>query len=136
MMNEILTIACASTFFFGVLLLIVFGFFGYLRYIRYRETLALAEKGLVKPQRNGGEGRGTLIWGIVITGLGLALCLGLYPLGFMLGAADFPLYFGPWMVIGLVPTFFGLALVLAYLITSRERKDEEKPVERNEMLDE
>jgi hypothetical protein len=135
-MNEILTIACASTFFFGVLLLIVFGFFGYLRYIRYRETLALAEKGLVKPQRNGGEGRGTLIWGIVITALGLALCLGLYPLGFMLGAADFPLYFGPWMVIGLVPTFFGLALVLAYLITSRERKDEEKPVERNEMLDE
>jgi hypothetical protein len=122
---EAITIGFASTLFFGILAAIVFGFFAYLRYLRYKETLAFAEKGLLPPQ-HAANGKGTLRWGIVITGLGMALCLGLYPLGWATSPGDFPLNFGPWMLIGLVPTFFGLSLVLVYLLTREDHQDETK----------
>ena len=123
MNTEALQIGCVSTMFFGTLLIIIFGFFAYLRYLRYKETLVLAEKGLVRPT-DLGNGKGFLRWGIVITGLGLALCLGLYPMGWLVGSGDFPLNFGPWMLFGLVPTFFGLSLVLIYFLTSRRHGEE------------
>jgi hypothetical protein len=122
-MDESIAIACGSTLFFGTLSLIVFGFFAYLRHLRYKETIALAEKGLLRPERRA-NGKGTLRWGIVITALGIALCLGLYPFGWLAAPGEFPLNFGPWMVFGLVPTFFGLALVLIYYLTSREGREE------------
>jgi hypothetical protein len=115
-------IACGTTLFFGTLFLIVFGFFAYLRYLRYRETIALAEKGLIPPQSNR-NGKGTLRWGIVLTALGIALCLGLYPIGWIAAQGEFPLNFGPWMLIGLIPTFFGLGLVSVYYLTLRDQDD-------------
>jgi hypothetical protein len=87
-----------------------------MRYINYRETLALAEKGLVRPQKQS-DGKDALRWGIVITVVGLALWLGLWPLGFLPGIDVYPLGFGPWMLIGIVPTFSGLALILISLRT-------------------
>ena len=59
-----------------------------MRFIGYRETLHLAEKGLVRPDRtaNGG-GKDTLRWGVVITAVGLALCVGLYPIGLLPGSS-------------------------------------------------
>ncbi len=119
--------------FVGFVFFIVFGFFALMRYINYRETLALAEKGLVRPEPSRGNGKGTLRWGIVITALGLALCIGLYPFGFLGNVGHtFPLYFGPWMLFGLVPTFFGLALIVIYVITREEKPKEEaaKTLER------
>lgn len=109
------TIACAGTLgFFGLL----FGFILLYRYLNYRETLALAEKGLVRPPReHSGQGRAALVWGILITAVGLALTLGLWPLGLAFGANEYPLGFGPWMLVGLLPLFFGLALVLVYVLT-------------------
>lgn len=86
-----------------------------LRYISYRETLALAEKGLVRPERSR-DGKDTLRWGIIITALGLALTLGLYPFGLSL-PTQYPLGLGPWMLLGFVPLFFGLALILIYYVT-------------------
>lgn len=85
------------------------------RYLSYRETLALAEKGLARPERER-DGKDTLRWGIIIAALGLALTLGLYPLG-MHYRTTYPLGFGPWMLLGLVPLFFGLALILIYVLT-------------------
>jgi hypothetical protein len=120
-MSEAIAIACGVTLFFGVTLLIIFGFFGYLRYLKFKETVLLAEKGLLHPQENG-AGKTPLVWGIVITALGMALCLGLYPLGWSFAPGQFPLNFGPWMLLGLVPTFFGLALVLIYVLTRRPAK--------------
>ena len=117
-MEETFFLICGSTFFFGTLALIFFSFFAFIRYVRYRETLTLAEKGLVHP-RLAGNGKGTLRWGLVITGFGLALCVGLYPNGFVANAG-FPLHFGPWMLAGLLPTFFGLSLLAIYLLTSKE----------------
>jgi hypothetical protein len=130
-MDEAVTIPLASLLFF----LLLFGFLALMRYMSYRETLDLAEKGLVRGDlRRGGNGKDTLRWGIVITAVGLALCLGLWPLGF-LGRTQFPLGFGPWMLAGLLPTFFGLGLVLIYVVT-REKEDErgerkDDPAERH-----
>ena len=102
---------------------LLFGFIALMRFMGYRETMALAEKGLVRGElrRNGG-GKDSLRWGIVITAVGLALCVGLYPIGFVTGL-NFPLGMGPWMLVGLLPTFFGLGLVLIYVVT-REKSDE------------
>jgi hypothetical protein len=118
--EEAIMIPCASLAFF----FLVFGFIALLRYLHYRETLALAEKGLVRGDlQRGGNGKDTLRWGIAITALGLALCIGLYPLGFAGGRASFPFGFGPWMLAGLLPMFFGLALVLIYVLTREDDKE-------------
>jgi MFS family permease len=104
--------------------IVFFSIFGYLalhRYLEYKETVALAEKGLIKP-REPGDGKDSLRWGIVITAIGLALTVGLYPLGALVdrGGTTFPLGFGPWMLVGLLPLFFGLGLILIYLVTRPE----------------
>jgi hypothetical protein len=111
-------IPCCGTLAFFVVL---FGFIVVMRYLGYRETMALAEKGLVRPPRS--DGKDTLRWGIVIAALGLALCVGLYPIGFVTGDA-FPFGLGPWLLAGFIPMFFGLALVLIYVLTREEKKPE------------
>lgn len=118
-MNEFLYPCLGFVGFFIVL----FGFIALMRFLSYRETLALAEKGLIRPGRARGDGKDTLRWGIVITAIGMALCVGLYPIGFV-ADAGFPLGFGPWMLAGLLPTFFGLGLVVIYVLTREEKKKE------------
>jgi hypothetical protein len=100
---------------FGIgLPLIIFGFIALMRYINYRETIALAEKGLVKPAKAQKNGLNALRWGIVLASIGLALIVGLFPEG------------GPVLLVGLIPTFFGLGLVLIYVLTRvSDKKDEE-----------
>ncbi|MBI3243950.1 MAG: hypothetical protein HYZ49_16835 [Chloroflexi bacterium] len=111
----------------------LFAFAGIMRYLSYRETMALAEKGLVRPDKARGNGKDTLRWGIAIAAIGMALCVGLYPIGFLGSGTRFPLGLGPWMLAGLIPTFFGLALVLIYVLTREEKpkdvapKDDGKP---------
>lgn len=119
-MNDIVPI-CIAAMFFLVLPLIFFGFFALLRYIRYRETIAMIDKGVFVP-RPEPNGKGTLTWGIVIAALGIALCIGLYPLGWLVAPGMFPLNFGPWMLLGLVPAAFGLALIVIYLLTNRKKE--------------
>lgn len=108
-------------FVFFILLLvglgIPFGYAAYARSRRHKETMAMIEKGLLPPGKHKGNGKGALRWGIVITFLGVALCMGLYPLGIVFGFGEFPLNFGPWMLIGLIPTFFGLSLVVVHYAT-------------------
>jgi hypothetical protein len=110
---------------------LVFGFILLMRFLAYKETLELAEKGLVKPQRIG-NGKGALVWGIIIAAVGLALILGLWPLGFGFGGSNYPLGFGPWMLFGLVPTFFGVALILIYVLTREEKKESGDEAEKME----
>ena len=115
-------------------LFLIFLFIVVMRYITYQETLKLAEKGLVRPPRSNGSGKGTLIWGIIITAIGLALLLGLWPLGVMIGT-NIPLGFGPWMLAGLLPTFFGLALILIYVLThenGKEKQLDDEKIEKSE----
>ena len=85
-----------------------------MRYLRYRETLALAEKGLVRVERMAANGKDTLRWGIALTAVGLALSVGIYPIGFWIDpAGQLPLRFGPWMLVGLLPMIIDkLALII------------------------
>ncbi len=100
-----------------ILLFLILGFVVLMRYISYRENLAYAEKGLLPPQK-AGNGKGALIWGIIVGSIGLALCLGLWPIGF--DQRQFPLGLGPWMLFGLIPLFFGLGLILIHFLTRKE----------------
>jgi hypothetical protein len=99
---------------------IPFAVFAYVRYLRYKETITLAERGLLRPERPR-RNRDTLRWGIVIMMLGIGLSCGLWPLGFMASwSGDMPFGIGPWMVLGFLPFFFGLALVVIHWVNKRE----------------
>lgn len=98
-------------------LALLFAFLTFLRYMSYRETIALAEKGLSRPER--APGKGLLRWGILVTGLGIGLSLGLYLAGFNSGQ-NYPLHLGPWMLGGFVPLFLGLALILSHFLTQKD----------------
>lgn len=106
-----LTVICGSVLFFAV----PFIFFGFMRYLRYKETIALAEKGLVHQSyanRNGNKR--TLRWGVIVTAIGSALCLGLWPIGFYVDNSFLGL--GPWMLPGLIPAFFGAGLLILHYL--------------------
>src|SRR5215208_5410509 len=96
---------------------IIFGFLAFLRYMKYKETIALAEKGLTAPESK--SNRPLLRWGIILTALGLALTLGLYLFGFDFSNI-YPLHLGPWMLGGFVPLFLGLGLVLLHYLSEKE----------------
>jgi hypothetical protein len=98
-------------------LTIIFGFLAFMRYMNYKETLALAERGLSRPEAK--TTKGLLRWGILITGLGIALSLGLYFVGFN-ASQNYPLHLGPWMLGGFVPLFLGLALILSHFLTQKD----------------
>ena len=68
----------------------------------------------MKPEQK--TGKGLLRWGVVVTGLGIALSLGLYTIGFSAGD-NYPLHLGPWMLGGFVPLFLGLSLILIHILT-------------------
>jgi hypothetical protein len=99
------------------ILIVIFAFVGYMRYISYKETLFLAEKGLTRPEQKANNG--LLRWGVVTAALGVAFTLGLYPFGFATGE-EYPLHLGPWMLGGFVPLFLGIGLVLLHYLTKRE----------------
>lgn len=68
-----------------------------------------------------GAGRGMMVWGLVLAGIGLGLTFALWPIGFIAnsasgGSVNFPLGLGPWMLAGFVPLFVGLALILGYVM--------------------
>jgi len=111
-MNDIVPVFGVSS-----VLVIIFAFIVLMRYIRYKETLALAEKGLVHPEQP--MTKGLLRWGVVVTALGIAFTVGLYPFGFASGE-KYPLHLGPWMLAGFVPLFLGVSLILLHYLTGKE----------------
>ncbi|MDY7075559.1 MAG: DUF6249 domain-containing protein [Chloroflexota bacterium] len=116
----------------STILIIIFGFVALIRWFEHREIMAMVEKGMLPKQHanapRGRNGRGLLGWGIALAMLGLALMIGLWPLGFTRliampgtdGGNAYPLHFGPWMLIGLIPLFVGLALLIFYFVTRKE----------------
>ena len=111
---ETLAIGLTLTMIFSI----PFAFFAYIRYLRYKETIALAERGLLRPTESK-NGRGTLRWGIVLAFVGFALVLSLLPIGFLIDE-DSSMVFGPWMLLGCLPMFFGLALIVIYALTRND----------------
>ena len=115
-------------------LVAIFGTVVLMRWFKHREILALAEKGLLPAQyaqyMSASRGRGLLGWGIALVALGLALMIGLWPIGFVTqaphtGESLYPLNFGPWMLAGLIPLFIGLALLITHFLTRNNEKTPE-----------
>ncbi len=123
-MNDL--IPCMGSLGFFVL---IFGTIALFRWFRHREILTLAEKGLLPEQyakyisASQSWSRGSLGWGIALAALGLALMLGLWPIGAIYGS--YPFGFGPWMLVGLIPLFLGLALLIIYVLVRKEEATED-----------
>ena len=100
-----------------MIFLVVFGFIGFIRYMEYKETVALAERGLLreKEKREQNDKIGaTRNWGIVIFITGIGLTIGLSMVG---GSAS---------IFGIIAVFFGLSLiVLSHVNRSEEEEKEE-----------
>jgi hypothetical protein len=105
-----------------LLLVILFGFLTLNRYLSYKERVALARLGFTANElghsgdimRQGNRG---VLWGGVITMMsGLALLLGLSPLGS-----------GVWLIAGLLPLFVGVGMLLIYFITAGTQNRQTEP---------
>ena len=119
-----------SAFVFILLLTVMglpLGLVAYISRLRHIERLNMIEKGIDVTPRKATNGKDTLRWGIMIASLGAAISISLFPLGFLFPTSTFPLHFGPWMGIGLLPLFFGLGLILIYYLTKDGKpKDKEE----------
>lgn len=99
--------AVGPVFFF----LLLFGFILLMRDTLYPEKVLLIERGLDNPlEQRRSDGKYALRWGLATVLLGVALTLGLWPIGYMpgTGAEYLPLRMGPWLLGGFIPLFFGL----------------------------
>jgi hypothetical protein len=99
---------CAA---FSLALLIVFSYLAYSRYLRYRERLALAEKGLSLPEHKPQPGAAPR-WGVLVSVVGVALLLGLLPLALQRAWI--------WLFFALLPLFIGASLLLIYVLTRHD----------------
>jgi hypothetical protein len=103
-----------------IALAIFLGFIALLRYIDHRERMALIARG-INPNRERRARRsvGVLRAGLITGMVGLALTIGLYPLGYMLPASftSTPLHVGPWLLPGLIPLGVGGALVISVYLS-------------------
>ena len=110
----------AALFAWSLALVTFLGFIVLLRYIDHRERMALISRGIdpnrPRQKRRGG---GVLRAGLIILMVGLALTVGLYPVGFMLppGYSTGPFKAGPWLLPGLIPLGVGCALIISYYLT-------------------
>ena len=119
-----------------IALAIFSGFIVMLRYLDHRERMAMIARGLDPRLRRQRKGIGVLRAGLIITMVGLALTIGLYPLGFMLPPAftSTPFHVGPWLLPGLIPLGVGSALIISHYLGQdtepphRDPRDDEPQV--------
>ncbi len=105
-------------------LAIFFGFIVLLRYLHHKERMALITQGInpAAPHRTEDpqrliRSRRMLRAGLIIAMVGLALTVGLYPVGFFLPATiTAPFHLGPWLLPGLIPLGVGVALIVSYYL--------------------
>ena len=103
---EILAVGLAATAFFGVVL----GFIALMRWLRYKETIELAQQGLLHPRQEARATRRmnrTRRSGIITAAVGAAMTFGLGTIGLEPGM---PLL-GPWLLGGLIPLSIGIGLI-------------------------
>lgn len=100
-------------------LAIFFGFIILLRYLQHRERIALIAHGIAPYRlREQRRSRGILRAGLITGMVGLALTIGLYPIGYILPPAfsETPWHVGPWLLPGLIPLGVGIALIASYYL--------------------
>ena len=90
-----------------------------LRYLAHRERMAMIKSGIdLSRLHRRRRGSGVLRAGLIIFMVGLALTVGLYPIGFMIPSTyvSMPLGAGPWLLPGLVPLGVGTALIISHYL--------------------
>lgn len=98
------------------------GFIAVVRYLDHRERMSMIEHGIFATpeanQRRVARGTAVLRGGLITAGVGIAVTLGLYTLGYLLPPPfnAVPGRLGPWLLPGLIPTFVGLALIASYYL--------------------
>ena len=104
-------------------LVIFLGFIVLLRYIDHRERMAMISRGIDPNRwRSNRRGTGVLRAGLITLMVGLALTVGLYPIGFMIPPAyTIPFRAGPWLLPGLIPLGVGSALIIGYYLAQDDR---------------
>lgn len=96
----------------SVVIIAVLAFTAIMRYIAYRERVALVERGvdldaLFRSQRLGRQGNRGILWaGAITASSGLGLLLGLWTLGR-----------GVWLLAGFLPLSVGLGMLAIYYVT-------------------
>ncbi len=121
-MNDLLIIALG-----WLLVFIVFmSFLSLRRYLEHRERMAMIARGITPPDKRRNSltrpllmrRTGVLQGGLITAMVGLALTLGLYPIGFYVPPSlAGPYHIGPWLLAGLVPLAVGGALILGHYLT-------------------
>ena len=102
-----------------IALAIFLSFIVLLRYIQYRERMALIAHGFnpnaVRKRR---LNSGMLRAGLITMMVGLSLTVGLYPVSFLLPTMvdAVPFHLGPWLLPGLIPLGVGIALTVSYYL--------------------
>jgi hypothetical protein len=138
-MNDLLVIALG-----WLLVLVVFlSFLSLRRYLEHRERMAMIIRGITPPDKRRNtlpkpllmRRAGVLQGGLITAMVGLALTLGLYPIGFMVPPALVaPYHIGPWLLAGLIPLAVGSALIIGHYLTPG-RPVEMPPAARTVHLD-
>ena len=124
-MNDVfLTLAIGISV--SLMFAVVLGFISFMRWLRYKETIELAQRGLIKPKRGGDQPLSrTYRTGIIISAVGIAMTCGLATIGFEDGSP----IIGPWLIGGLIPLSIGLAMVyISGRGNSAESSDQEYPI--------
>ena len=108
-----------------------FGFIVLWRYLQHRERMALIRSGINpdsarSPSRKR-RSRGILRAGMITGMIGLALTVGLYPIGYLLPAylTATPFHLGPWLLPGLIPLGVGIALTGSYYMEQNSAGSDE-----------
>jgi hypothetical protein len=112
-MNTVITIVGSVIVFAAV-----FGFAAYTRYLQHKETMALAEKGLLPAENPADRSANILRWGVIFSILGVILVLVMVPFAWN----------NYWILflLGLLPLALGLGLTLIYVFAQENPPPKEK----------
>ena len=119
-----------------IVLAIFLGFIVLLRYIQYREHMALITHGFNPGTMHKRRSSGMLRAGLITMMVGLSLTVGLYPVGFLLPTAidAVPLHLGPWLLPGLIPLGVGIALTISYYLEQNSLAHDEDEHQEGKIL--
>lgn len=112
-MNTVITIVGSVLVFAAV-----FGFAAYTRYLQHKETMALAEKGLLPAEDGADKSRNILRWGVIFSILGVILVLVMVPFAWS--------NYWSLFLVGLLPLALGLGLTLIYVFTQENPPPKEQ----------
>lgn len=106
-----------------IVFVIVFGFAAYTRYLQHKETMALAEKGLLPEEDPQDKSKNILRWGVIFSIVGAILVLIMIPFAWN--------NYWTLFLLGLLPLALGLGLTLIYVFTQENPAPKKKEARKS-----